>query len=241
MNGVAAPLRGSHDIDGEVRAHPDMVAATETRGVGHPVVRPAADATAALTELRGDGPRGLNLQTDAGRSGPAGLGHPQGVVVTEVRSEGSLQGQGAGGVFSGVLRAVQTLPAAVEGLVSRTSSNRGLLGTPGLRDSVEYASVTSTAETGPQSRAAVTGQPGQQPRAAVTGQPEAPLFDDHTLERLRRMQEGAPLLYQGGLPTSPSPPRPPSTSSSDVQAEVRRQLMELMAVRDEESRPRATR
>ncbi|CAE7699215.1 TY5A, partial [Symbiodinium sp. CCMP2456] len=224
MNGVAAPLRGSHDIDGEVRANPDTVAAAETRGVGHPMVSPAADATAALIGVRGDGPRAPNLQTDAGRSGPVGPGHPQGVVVTEVRSEGSLQGQGAGGVFSGVLRAVQTLPAAVEGLVSRTSSNRGIPGTPGLRDSVEYASVTSAAETGPQ------------PRAAVTRQPEAPLFDDHALERLRRMQEGAPLLYQGGLPASPSPPRPPSTSSSDVQAEVRRQLMELMAVRDEESR-----
>ena len=35
---------------------------------------------------------------------------------------------------------------------------------------------------------------------------------------------------------SSSPPRPPSTSSSDVQAEVRRQLLEMMAIRDEESR-----
>ena len=63
--------------------------------------------------------------------------------------------------------------------------------------------------------------------------PREALFDPQALERLQRMQEQAPLLYPSD---SPVPPRPASTSSSDLQAEVRRQLSDMMRLRDEESR-----
>ena len=127
-------------------------------------------------------------------------------------------------MLSGVLRAVQTIPAAVEGLVSRSSSVRGAPPTSGQRDSVEYASVRSSVERLPP------------PPAAEAYSQEAPLFDAYALERLQRMHEGAPLLYQTTGPAIPSPPQPLSETSSDVRAEVRRQLAEMMALRDEESR-----
>ena len=101
------------------------------------------------------------------------------------------------GMLSGVLRAVQTIPAAVEGLVSRSSSVRGAPPTSGRRDSVEYASVRSSVERLP-------------PPPAVEGHFQGlPLFDAYALERLQRMQEGAPLFQTSG-PGVPSPPQPPS-------------------------------
>ena len=163
---------------------------------------------------------GLTTQPEAA---PAPLQTP-GVVVTEVRGQAQVQGTNAGGVISGVIRAVQTLPGAVETLVGRAGSGRSAPGTPGQQDGVEYASVRSTPERGQ------SVSPGN-----VTESP-TPFADPRILEQLQRLPERAPLLYPRESQAYPSPPRPPSTSSSDVQAEVRRQLSELMALRDEESR-----
>ena len=142
---------------------------------------------------------------------------------TEPRFEVTEQTAGGGGVLSGVFRAVQTLPAAVENLVSRSGGGRPVPGNPGLHDSVEYASVRSSAERPP-------------PPPAEAMSPATPLFEPRTLERMQRLHESAPLFYPSEAARNSSPPRPPSTSSNDVQAEVRRQLLELMAARDEESR-----
>ncbi|CAE7214926.1 GIP, partial [Symbiodinium sp. CCMP2456] len=212
------------DIDGEVRANPEPMVATGE--AARSVEGPSTSTPAAPTGGMGDSMMSLAAATDVGASGPDDRTTAQGAVVTEPRGERSGSAQGPGSVLSGVLRAVQTLPATVEGLVSRSGSGRGIPGTPGLRDSVEYASVTSSAEVRPR------------PPTTDAGPPEGPLFDSYALERLQRLQEGAPLLYPGDASMLPSPPRPPSTSSSDVQAEVRRQLAELMSIRDEESRSR---
>ncbi|CAE7252421.1 GIP [Symbiodinium sp. CCMP2592] len=111
------------------------------------------------------------------------------------------------GVLTGVLRAVQTLPATMENLVARSTGGRSGPGTPAQHDSVEYASVRSSAER---------GLPPPPPATAA----QDPLFDVPTLVRMQQMQEAAPLLY----PATP------------LEFTGPRQLTEVMAVRDEESR-----
>ena len=95
---------------------------------------------------------------------------------------------------------------------------------PRTGDSVEYASVASS----------VTRRDLQRGIPAESQVPGTPLFDLHTMERLQQLHAAAPQL----LGSSPVvlPPRPPSTTSSDIQAEVRRQLTDVVAVYEEESR-----
>ncbi|CAE7253257.1 unnamed protein product [Symbiodinium microadriaticum] len=95
---------------------------------------------------------------------------------------------------------------------------------PRTGDSVEYASVASS----------VTRRDLQRGIPAESQVPGTPLFDLHTMERLQQLHAAAPQL----LGSSPVvlPPRPPSTTSSDIQAEVRRQLTDVVAVHEEESR-----
>ena len=124
MNGIPGPLRGSQDIDGEVRANPEPMVATGE--AARPVEGPSAFTPAAPTGGMGESMMSLAAATDVGASGPDGRTTAQGAVVTEPRGERSGSAQGPGSVLSGVLRAVQTLPAAVEGLVSRSGSGRGI-------------------------------------------------------------------------------------------------------------------
>ncbi|CAE6966844.1 GIP [Symbiodinium sp. CCMP2592] len=90
-------------------------------------------------------------------------------------------------------------------------------------DSVEYASVTS-----PVLREDVNPQilDGQDVNASLLG--------TNIMRRLQQLHASAPQLY-GRIPED-IPPRPPSTTSSDIQLEVRRQLTEVMALHEEESR-----
>lgn len=223
MNGVSPALRGSHDLDDEVRLPTEP-----TRGEVGDEGRQAVDQGTMRVQATGPVQGAVTTATAGPDSGygsvPVMAGAPRATAERSLRQEPeAMSSPGPGGMISGVLRAVQTLPAAVEGLVSRTSSVRGASGTPALRDSVEYASVRSSAQ--------------EQPAASSDQELlDQPLFDEVALERMRRMQEGAPLLYQSEAQPLPRPPDPSSASSSDVQAEVRRQLAELMALRDEESR-----
>ena len=64
--------------------------------------------------------------------------------------------------------------------------------------------------------------------------PQTPLFDSSTWRRLRELPSEAPHLYlHPGVPLSAG--GPPSTHSSDIQMEVRRQLSEMMLRHDVES------
>ena len=91
-------------------------------------------------------------------------------------------------------------------------------------DSVEYASVASTVTRREQQRA---------PQEFPTSQ-GGRLFDVHAIEQLQRLHASAPQLL--GASQTMGNPRPPSTSSSDIQAEVRRQLGEMVAGYEEEAR-----
>ena len=91
--------------------------------------------------------------------------------MTEVQGRAHVEGPNAGGVLTGVLRAVQTLPAAVEEFVNRSGSGRSPAPSAGLRESVEYASVRTSAQ------GSGTGRPQQ----GIDGPREA-LFDPQGLE-----------------------------------------------------------
>ena len=222
LNGNHPPLRGTQDLDGEItlptpaEEAPEVMQrssapAPSTRipeevgrrdSANHPTVDPGSKAGPI-----GRPPTSLSVGARPVDHGAEATGHPS----------------GRGSVLSGVFRAVQTLPAAVENLVARSGSGRAISANPGLSDSVEYASVRSSTDRPP-------------PPPMEVHPPSAPLFEPRVLERMQRLHESAPLFYPGEPAMSSSPPRPPSTSSSDVQAEVRRQLLEMMAIRDEESR-----
>ena len=119
VNGALPPLRGSQDLDGEVRAPhaPQQLEpcprTTVPDTVSGPVMgpRPSAEVSSmnpgmGQREALASGFLGLTAQPEAA---PAPLQTP-GVVVTEVRGQAQVQGTNAGGVISGVIRAVQTLP-----------------------------------------------------------------------------------------------------------------------------------
>ncbi|CAE7436865.1 unnamed protein product [Symbiodinium sp. CCMP2592] len=241
MNGVTAPMRGSHDMDGEVVAE-------RPQGLPAPASsNDFADATGGQPALA-QGSDARPEQIQAPLDSPLPMGRVPGSGETGIRRGAAapalgIPGPSLSGVLTGVLRAVQTLPATVENLMVRTATVRQVPGTPGQHDSVEYASVAGSAHSSVERT-----PPAPPPRA-----PEPLLFDVPTLVRMQQMQESAPLLYQdtslgptgshlplepgvGGNSAGLEAPRPPSTSSSELQAEVRRQLSELMATRDEESR-----
>ena len=120
------------------------------------------------------------------------------------------------GLMSGFSRVVQ----AVESVVSFPKPTSVVGASPSHHDAVEYASVRSS-----------TSQDHRPPSAS--GVPETPLFNPNTLRRMKELEQAAPLLYP---PESASAGRPPSVSSSEIQEEVRKQLADYMAVRDEEGR-----
>ena len=223
-NGVLIPPpRGSQDMDGET------VAATEPepgpRDVGVVTTPPMpVEATMGSTEtelpsssratISSSSARGFLLGPRAGAKGSAAEG-------TEV------SGRTQGSFLGGVAKAVQAIPAAVEGLV---------LGHPTPGPWIQEAPSGGTggfvsAQSG--SPEGIARPPPEAP------QPTTPLLDEHTLQRLNGLQASAPLLYPPEAPSSGV--KPPSTTSSDIQAEVRRQVREFMVLRDEENRELRTR
>ncbi|CAE7780259.1 GIP [Symbiodinium sp. CCMP2592] len=129
------------------------------------------------------------------------------------------------GFFTGMMKAVQAILTAVEGIVN--GGNPAVAeASPAAHDVVEYASVRSSAS--------LEGRRDPPPETQV---PATPLFDEQVLTRLNQMSVAAQHLY----PTDTGRPghelaRPSSVTSSDIQAEVRRQLSEMMAVHEDESR-----
>ena len=227
LNGVSPPLRGSQDIDGEVLSASMLAshqnAPAETAGATPQPAVPGYGTMAATPEMTGRGtvvaPSSSTMQQAVSEL----QSPPTGVMITEIRGQAQVQAAGSGGVFSGVMRAVQTLPAAVENLMATSTSGRLAPEPTSLHDSVEYDSVRS-----------FVGRAQESPPSA-TQVPATPLLDTATLTRMRQLQASAPLIYPEASPVPPAP-RPESIASSDLQAEVRKQLMELMASRDEESR-----
>ncbi|CAE7807929.1 unnamed protein product [Symbiodinium sp. CCMP2592] len=234
VNGVPGPLRGVSDIDGEVTTMPTSLgpASYSMRAPSNEQLTSTAAAQPTVQSgmagggfLVGPERQGVELErTQAPTVGADPLaGMAQGTVLTEIRGQVRTEGAEATGMLSGMLRTVQTVPMAIDAVVNRSASVQSA-GVSGGRhdDSVEYASVR-------------TSTPGVGSNAVPLdgGSAQAGLFDQQALDRLQRMQDQAPLLYPSG---ASSPPRPPSTTSSDLQAEVRRQLADMMRLRDEESR-----
>ena len=244
MNGVPPPLRGNQDMDGEVLAPVSTQAGRAERTAGV-MNREAAMQASAANPTSFSGAEVGPSTSKASPSQPTATTSPptrgqSGVRDFQPVPPDGAQGGPQAGMLSGVLRVVQTLPGAVENLVARSTAGRSNPGTPGQHDSVEYASVRSSSDRLP---------PAPPPEVP----PQAPLFDVPTLVRLQQLQENAPLLYPVPSPefsnyrpasepidqrlsVDRDAPRPPSTSSSELQAEVRRQLNEILATRDEESR-----
>ncbi|CAE7819778.1 GIP [Symbiodinium sp. CCMP2592] len=133
----------------------------------------------------------------------------------------------SGGLLSGLARVVQAIPAAVESVVPsvapKATGATGRMVSPSSHDAVEYASVRSSWSADP--------RPPQ-----PTQLPATPLLTESMVARMRELERAAPLLYPRADPAPYSVQHPPSSASSDIQAEVRRQLSELMAIRDEEGR-----
>ncbi|CAE7530637.1 GIP [Symbiodinium sp. CCMP2592] len=122
-----------------------------------------------------------------------------------------------------VHRAVQAIPTAVEGIVN--GGNQSVMeGSPAANDAVEYASVRSSASLD-----------GRRDPPLEANVPTTPLFDERVLSRLNQMPAAAPHLYATDVGVADQP-RPSSVSSSDIQAEVRRQLGEMMALHEDESK-----
>ena len=226
VNGVNPALDGHLDMDGEV-----------TRMTTNTAVPTGLEVTGAAREgidssqVSATGDRGGQQTNQAMGSAPQPpasdfLRGPTGGLRTEGSRHMNVDPPtpGVSSVVSGMMKAVQTLPAAVEGLVSgRPSAASSQAGVAKVGDSVEYASVTSSVV---RREASVQGP---EPKAQGPA-----LLDAETVRRLQQMHASAPHLY--GMPTESPHLRPPSTSSSDIQMEVRRQLGEMMAVHEEESR-----
>ena len=216
MNGVTPPPRGPQDMDGEtVRVEPSRLRSGNTaQSVDLERPRPSR-GTDVADRLQADVSTRVSMQGFL--LGPEAA---QSVVGARERSgdpASTTQRRSTQSFLSGVAKAVQSFPAAVEGFVM------GQGGAGSANHEVEgYASAQSGSPDG-------VARPPSERQV-----PNTPLLDEHTLQRLNVLQSTAPHLYQQEPPASTV--KPPSTSSSDLQAEVRRQVQEFMAVRDDENR-----
>eukprot|EP00439_Symbiodinium_sp_Y106_P074041 s369_g14.t1 len=184
MNGVQAPLRGSQDMDGEVVERPRQLPATAQAGQATEGVATAVTAAVSNQAHAGNVNPTPSLLAGAGALVTSGiLENDSGTPVPA--QDGPRPSSHPSGVLSGVLRAVQALPATVETLVNRPAGSRSGQGTPAQHDSVEYASVAASV------RSSAERVPPPPPSVPDQG----PLFDVPTLARMRQMQESAPLLY----------------------------------------------
>ena len=183
-----------------------------------PNVRPAGIPQVLMPEAGQSTPLVLNgtttrrIPVEAAQTNPR---YPEDVGSMERTNQTDTDGRDQPiGLMGGLQRVVQAVENAVQLSGTRLSAS------PMNQDAVEYASVKSSVS------------PERQPPSA-SALPETPLFSEATLVRMRQMETSAPLLYsRSEHPTG----GPPSTSSSDIQNEVRRQLAALLAERDEEGR-----
>ena len=219
LNGVSVhPNHGVLNMDGETITMPSSSTAHDdtSGGARNPALseNPPPEAPQSVRE------------TMSSSSARGFLMGPQATVSDGVRAEG-VDNRNRTSFFTGVAKAVQSIPAAVEGLVLRhgQSDGSGHDGPPAEAEG--FASAQSGSPEG--LRRSQSGI-----RAAGT-----PLLDEDTLQRLNGLQASAPHLYVPEAPSSGV--RPPSTTSSDIQAEVRKQVREFMLIRDEENRELRTR
>ena len=225
-----------HDLPNEERQVMSPNAQRQISASGDDTLRTSTGRDAGRMSMNMDGETMPAVQAE----GPTLLGASEGVVVngttqgppqmqrlsgfldgarsTVVESAGSDERAPAppkSGFMGGLARMVQAVERSIPQLVTQPNAS------PTQNDAVEYASVRSSwsADAHPPSASTL---------------PRTPLFPESTLQRMRQMERDAPLIYPQGDQTSAV--GPPSASSSDIQAEVRRQLSELMALRDEEGR-----
>ena len=170
LNGIPVPpTRGHYDMDGETTGNAATVLVRDDLNVDQFTPGPA-DATQVLTETELPSSSGATLSSASARGflmGPQG--RTQGNSAPAIQ-EGATRP--AGGFLGGVAKAVQAIPAAVEGFV--------------MGHGVSGPSV-------PESRSGDTGgfisaqsgspdRPG--PLLGAAPGPAAPLLDEHTLQRL---------------------------------------------------------
>ena len=212
---VPPPLRGQDMHDEVTVANRLDSAPTNMRPLQAPQPDEAAQ-TSAETELP---------SSSRAISSASARGFLMGPKATPPRSTADLGTESTARPRStflgGVAKAVQSIPTAVESLVM----GHGPPGPPtqdvGSGGTGGFASAQS-------------GSPeGQRQLPPVASSHPGPLLDELTLQRLNGLQASAPHLYPPEDP--PSGAKPPSTSSSDIQAEVRRQVREYMLQRDDKA------
>ena len=210
MNGVSgAVLRGPQDMDGET-----VAPSNSQRPLGVP-------DSVSFSGVPVDGRPAGSHQTEAARGFLLGPGQPAAAGSTVDLTPSTSTARRSPSFLTGMAKAVQSIPAAVEGLVSGQGFQAKASVAPPLMENEGYASAQSNTPDGERRSREAPAQGSTSP-------------DERAFRRLNEMSSEAPLLYP------PDPPsggmRPPSTTSSDIQNEVRRQLQELMAARDEETK-----
>ena len=225
-NGVPAPPpQGPQDMDGET--------VTVSALGNDPVMRSMraqpprlSDGTAVLSDTAAPSSSRVTASSTSAHGFLMGPQAEQPRPAQVDTSEEVARSSARASFLGGVAKAVQSIPAAVEGFVLGHGSSGPSPQNPAI-DVEGFASAQS-------------GSPDDSRRPpSATQLPATPLLDDQTLQRLNGMQAMAPHLYGPEAPSSGV--RPPSTSSSDIQAEVRRQMREFMAMRDEENKELRTR
>ena len=233
MNGVRGSLpRGPMDLNDEVVGERRAELQRQQTLVEDPVRGqrsvPVTSTPASADHFLSSGPTVTNDIYPGNSPGQPTSGRAHGSASDDVQTREPPAGAKAN-FLSGMARAVSSFPAAVEGMVQRTQA--GLMGTSvhAVPDVDGFASAQS-------------GSPGESGRPPSEGQvPRTPLFDQRSWERLVEMPGEAPLLFPRTTPRlyaeglQGSGERASSTHSSDIQAEVRRQLAEFMAAHGDES------
>ena len=222
-NGVPAPPpRGPQDMDGETVAATTPPAGPEYPGEGLPLPSRIANENIPSGETAAPSSSRATVSTTSARGfllGPQ-LRESRSSMTEVPREETTQQNQTT--FLGGVAKAVQAIPAVVEGLVLGHGPTGSVNQSVAMQEAEGFASAQS-------------GSPDDSRRPpSATQLPATPLLDERTLERLNGLQASAPHLYVPEAPSSGI--RPPSTSSSDIQAEVRKQVREFLAMRDEENR-----
>eukprot|EP00439_Symbiodinium_sp_Y106_P030699 s3493_g3.t1 len=204
-----AVLRGPQDMDGET------VAPSNSQ---RPLGIPDSVSSAGVPV---DGRPAGSHQTEAARGFLLGLGQPAAAGSNVDLTPSTSTARRSPSLLTGMAKAVQSIPAAVEGLVSGQGFQAKASVALPLMENEGYASAQSNTPDGERRSREAPAQGSTSP-------------DERAFRRLNEMSSEAPLLYP------PDPPsggmRPPSTTSSDIQNEVRRQLQEMMAARDEETK-----
>ena len=206
LNGVQNPMRAL-DLDGEV-----LGVSRAADVPGHPIDR--VELTAGSSSMTGG-----QLREEAARFLTTASSGISGVNTFTGQPSGTLSGS------SGRVEAPRGSHPSVGGVNTRPGVPLGTPPPPPKDRGSERDGYLSAQSVSPEN-------PGRPPSEGQL--PQTPLFDTVTYGRLRDLHNEAPHLFSQAN-AIPSAGGPPSTHSSDIQAEVRRQLSELMVRHDVES------